>query len=125
RYNYFYYFQSNFNVGLGSINQEGQSFKYLIPGASYTIPIKIKNPPIDAYHIYDVKNGSFELLLESPTGQEVYRKEINGIVIGNGAEQTLSETFTFQPLKKEDTFLNIGIGMKPKRNIELCPIQKR
>ncbi|HLP46035.1 MAG TPA: hypothetical protein VK469_08815, partial [Candidatus Kapabacteria bacterium] len=33
RYNYFYYFQSNINVGLGSINQEGQSFKYLIPGA--------------------------------------------------------------------------------------------
>ncbi|MCU0286489.1 MAG: hypothetical protein MUF15_08815 [Acidobacteria bacterium] len=96
RYNYFYYFQSNFNVGLGPIN----SSKYLIPGASYTIPIKIQTPPIDAFRTYDVKNGSFELLLESPTGQEVYRKEVTGINIPNGTEQTLSETFIFHPKEK-------------------------
>ncbi|HLP47489.1 MAG TPA: hypothetical protein VK469_16190 [Candidatus Kapabacteria bacterium] len=36
----------------------------------YTIPIKIKNPPIDTYHTYDVKNGSFEILLESPTARK-------------------------------------------------------
>ncbi|HLP61017.1 MAG TPA: hypothetical protein VK186_19395 [Candidatus Deferrimicrobium sp.] len=100
RYNYFYYFQSSFNVGLEPINQDGKLFKYLIPGASYTIPIKIKNPPIDAYHTYDVKNGSFELLLESPTGQEVYKKEVSGISIPNGTEQTLSETFIFHPTEK-------------------------
>ncbi|HLP48968.1 MAG TPA: hypothetical protein VK469_23710, partial [Candidatus Kapabacteria bacterium] len=100
RYNYLYYFQSSFNVGLEPINQEGKSFKYLIPGASYTIPIKIKNPPIDAFHTYDVKSGSFEILLESPNGQEVYRKEINGITIANGEVKELSETFIFHPTEK-------------------------
>jgi hypothetical protein len=93
RYSYFKYFQSSFDVDPGTLKQGASLLKYLIPGASYTIPITIKNPSIVGYHTYDVKNGCFELLLESPTGQEVYRKAVTGISIDRGQEQTLSETF--------------------------------
>ena len=125
RYNYFYYFQSGFNVSLGPINQDGKSFKYLIPGASYTIPIKIKNPPINAFHTYDVKNGNFEILLESPSGQEVYRKEVSGINISNETEQTLSETFIFNPLEKGQYVLKYRYWDETKERLfKLWLIQK-
>ena len=102
RYQYLSYKKSNFNVDPGTLQTAGSPLKYLIPGASYTIPIKIKNPHYvyGSFQTYDVQNGCFELLLESPSGQEVYKKSVTDINIPNNTEQTLSETFVFHPIEK-------------------------
>jgi hypothetical protein len=88
----FMYGRSGFLVSLEKMPQSR-----LVPGESYTIPIKITN--FGSTNNYTVKNGTYVLVLRSENNHEVFRKEITGITIAAGEEQNLQETFVFNPVE--------------------------
>jgi hypothetical protein len=97
QYRQFVYNSSGFTVNPGKIkDQEGVPVYRFIPGRTYTIPITISN--VSGYN-YEVKNGSYTIILKDETGAEAYHKEINGIIIKSGEVKYLSETFVFNPTK--------------------------
>jgi hypothetical protein len=83
-------------VNLEKVEKDGVQVNRLIPGESYTIPIKIKN--ISITNNYNVKNGKCIIVLTSLNGQEIYRKEITDISVSSGEEKELFETFVFNPI---------------------------
>ncbi|HLP44629.1 MAG TPA: hypothetical protein VK469_01705, partial [Candidatus Kapabacteria bacterium] len=94
---YFFYDQSVLITTLGKIQEEGGVLAdKIIPGHTYTIPIKVKNI---SRNNYDIKNGNCTILLISDTGSEAYHKNITDITIKNGEEIQLLETFVFTPTK--------------------------
>ena len=88
----FMYGSSGFLVSLAKMPQSR-----LVPGESYTIPIKITN--FGSTNNYTVKNGTYVLVLRSENNHEVFRKEITGIAIAAGEELDLQETFVFNPVE--------------------------
>jgi ligand-binding sensor domain-containing protein len=92
RYQEFIYDRSGFLVNLAKMPQSR-----LIPGESYTLPIKITN--FGSTNNYTVKNGTYVLVLRSENNHEVFRKEITGITIAAGEEQNHQETFVFNPVQ--------------------------
>jgi hypothetical protein len=92
RYQEFIYDRSGFLVNLAKMPQSR-----LVPGESYTIPIKITN--FDSINHYTVKNGTYVLVLRSENNHEVFRKEITGIAIAAEEELNHQETFVFNPVE--------------------------
>ncbi|MGD2092848.1 MAG: CARDB domain-containing protein, partial [Candidatus Aminicenantes bacterium] len=92
RYQNFYYERSRFSVNLEKVPQSR-----LVPGESYTIPIKITN--ISPDFNYTVKNGTYTVVLHSENNHEVFRKEITGITLNTGEELNQQETFVFNPVE--------------------------
>ena len=79
------------------VNLEKMPQSRLVPGESYTIPIKVTN--ISPDFNYTVKNGTYTLILRSVNNHEVFRKEITGIAIADGEELDHLETFVFNPVE--------------------------
>ncbi|MCP5053186.1 MAG: hypothetical protein GY940_38835, partial [bacterium] len=106
RYKYFYYSSSRFSVSPGFIRKEdGKKAAHLVPGETYHLRLSLNNPVLDWNRAYDVKNGNFDILLESPSGQEIYRKSMTGITMVSGETQTIDETFIFQPAEMGTYYL--------------------